>query len=55
MSADADSRRAIRELVESWAVWRDAGEGERLRAVWHEGREVEELYARGAGWLRGGD
>ncbi len=25
----------IRQLVESWAVWRDAGHWERFRTVWH--------------------
>lgn len=25
----------IRQLVESWAVWRDAGHWERFRSVWH--------------------
>jgi hypothetical protein len=33
MQAD---RPAIRELVESWAVWRDAGDWERFRTVWHD-------------------
>ena len=27
---------AIREVVENWAVWRDAGDWERFRTVWHE-------------------
>jgi len=27
-------RLAIRELVENWAVWRDAGDWERFRTVW---------------------
>ena len=26
----------IRELVENWAVWRDAGDWERFRTVWHD-------------------
>jgi hypothetical protein len=26
----------IRQLVESWAVWRDANDWERFRTVWHE-------------------
>ncbi|HXK53493.1 MAG TPA: nuclear transport factor 2 family protein [Hyphomicrobiales bacterium] len=29
-------RREIRELVENWVVWRDAGDWERFRTVWHE-------------------
>lgn len=26
----------IRDLVENWAVWRDAGDWERFRTVWHD-------------------
>jgi len=33
MEGDA---RAIRELVENWVVWRDAGDWERFATVWHE-------------------
>ena len=32
---DGDAR-AIRELVENWAVWRDAGDWERFATVWHD-------------------
>jgi hypothetical protein len=31
-----DDRQLIRELVEDWAVWRDAGDWERFATVWHE-------------------
>ncbi len=31
-----ESRQAIRDLVENWVVWRDAGDWERFRTVWHE-------------------
>lgn len=27
---------AIREIVENWALWRDAGDWERFATVWHE-------------------
>lgn len=33
---DMEERLAIRELVENWAVWRDAGDWERFRTVWHD-------------------
>src|SRR6516162_7792148 len=33
-TVDAD-RFAIRELVENWALWRDAGDWERFATVWH--------------------
>jgi hypothetical protein len=32
----SDDRRLIRDLVENWAVWRDAGDWERFATVWHE-------------------
>src|SRR3954469_13370874 len=48
MSTAADDVREIRELVEHWAVWRDAGDWERFRTVWHpEGRMM-------ATWSQGG-
>jgi SnoaL-like domain len=31
-----DERLVIRELVENWVVWRDAGDWERFATVWHE-------------------
>ena len=40
MSSAAD-RLAIRDLVENWAVWRDSGDWERFRTVWHaDGRMI---------------
>jgi hypothetical protein len=35
MSGTTADRLAIRDLVENWAVWRDAGDWERFRTVWH--------------------
>jgi len=29
-------RLTIRDLLENWAVWRDAGDWDRFRTVWHE-------------------
>jgi hypothetical protein len=40
-------RLTIREIVENWAVWRDAGDWERFRTVWHaDGRMM-------ATWFQG--
>jgi hypothetical protein len=40
-------RQRIREVVENWAVWRDAGDWERFRSVWHpDGRMM-------ATWFQG--
>jgi hypothetical protein len=47
MSDQAADRQAIRELVENWAVWRDAGDWERFRTLWHpDGRMM-------ATWFQG--
>ncbi len=35
MTADGDAR-AIRDLIENWIVWRDAGDWERFATVWHD-------------------
>ena len=31
-----EDRQAIRELLENWVIWRDAGDWERFATVWHE-------------------
>jgi hypothetical protein len=35
MESEAADRASIRELIENWALWRDAGIWDRLRTVWH--------------------
>jgi SnoaL-like domain len=32
----SDDRQLIRDLVENWVVWRDAGDWERFASVWHD-------------------
>ena len=54
---------AIRELVENWVVWRDAGDWERFRTVWHDdgvmmatwvqGTAEEFIAASRTGWDKG--
>jgi hypothetical protein len=56
-------RQRIREVVENWAVWRDAGEWERFRSVWHpDGRMMATWFQGSAerfieasreGWSKG--
>ena len=47
MSEEAADRRAIRDLIENWVVWRDAGDWARFRTVWHnDGRMM-------ATWFQG--
>ncbi|CEJ14857.1 hypothetical protein BN1110_05192 [bacterium YEK0313] len=36
MDASLMDRLIIRELIENWAVWRDAGDWERFATVWHD-------------------
>ncbi len=63
MDGTALDRLAIRELVENWAVWRDAGDWARFRTVWHDdgvmmatwvqGTADEFIAASKAGWAKG--
>jgi hypothetical protein len=43
----AHERQAIRELVENWAVWRDAGHWGRFRTVWHEDGKMMATWFQG--------
>ena len=53
----------IREVVENWAIWRDAGDWERFRTVWHDDGRMMATWFQGAasnfieasreGWNRG--
>jgi hypothetical protein len=40
-------RLRIREVVENWAVWRDAGEWERFRSVWHPDSRMMATWFQG--------
>ena len=40
-------RQEIRELVESWAVWRDAGDWERFRTIWHSDGRMQATWWQG--------
>jgi SnoaL-like domain len=63
MTAIAADKVTIRELVENWAVWRDARLWDRFRTVWHaEGRMMATWFQGGfeefikvndEGWARG--
>ena len=47
MDTEMSDQLRIREVVENWVVWRDAGDWERFRSVWHpEGRMM-------ATWIQG--
>ncbi|QPF90691.1 nuclear transport factor 2 family protein [Bradyrhizobium commune] len=56
-------RRSIRDLIENWAIWRDAGDWERFRTVWHDDGRMNATWKQGTadefikasieGWNRG--
>ncbi len=60
---DWNDELTIRALVENWAVWRDAGDWERFRTVWHsdgvmmatwfQGHHEEFIRVTIEGWNRG--
>lgn len=45
---DTDTdRRHIRQLIENWAVWRDAGDWARFRTVWHDDGRMMATWFQG--------
>jgi len=56
-------RFAIRELIENWAVWRDAGDWDRFATVWHDDGWMSATWFQGSatdfirvtqeGWAKG--
>jgi len=63
MRDEISDRRIIRELIENWAVWRDARLWDRFRTVWHPGGRMMATWFQGtydefiamndAGWAKG--
>jgi len=63
MDDETLDRLAIRDLIENWAVWRDAGDWERFRTVWHDDGRMMATWTQGtadefiamskAGWAKG--
>jgi len=63
MNQEIIDRLTIRELIENWAVWRDAGDWERFATVWHEdgvmmatwfqGPAKEFIRVTQEGWAKG--
>jgi hypothetical protein len=43
----AEAKTLIRELVENWVVWRDAGDWERFRTVWHDDGRMMATWFQG--------
>ena len=63
MTDEALEKLAIRELVENWILWRDAGDWDRFRTVWHDDGRMMATWFQGTadefirvsreGWERG--
>jgi hypothetical protein len=63
MNRELIDRLAIRDLIENWAVWRDAGDWERFATVWHDdgvrmatwfqGPATEFIRVTKEGWAKG--
>ena len=48
MKKDAEDKRAIRELIENWAVWRDALMWDRFATVWHADGQMWATWFQGS-------
>lgn len=63
MNACREDKLAIREVIENWVIWSDAGDWDSFRTVWHKGADMSatwfeasaEDFTRGRreGWERG--
>ncbi len=63
MDQETLDRFAIRQLVENWVVWRDAGHWDRFRTVWHDDGRMMATWTQGTadefiamskeGWAKG--
>ena len=45
MTAD---KQAIRDLVENWVIWRDSGDWDRFRTVWHDDGRMMATWFQGS-------
>ena len=48
-TAEIEDDRLIRELLQNWAIWRDAGDWERFRTVWHPDGRMMATWTQGTG------
>jgi len=48
MNDDVLDRLTIRDLIENWAVWRDALQWERFRTVWHDDGRMMATWFQGS-------
>jgi hypothetical protein len=48
MNESAADKMAIREVIENWLIWRDSGDWERFRGVWHEDGRMMATWFQGS-------
>jgi SnoaL-like domain len=48
MSEMTADKQAIRELVENWVLWRDSGDWDRFRTVWHDDGRMMATWFQGS-------
>ena len=63
MNQDLLDRLELRQLIDNWAIWRDAGMWENFRTVWHDDGRMMATWTQGTadefiamnkeGWKRG--
>jgi hypothetical protein len=63
MDREMLDRLAIRQLVENWVIWRDAGDWQRFRTLWHDDGRMMATWTQGTadafiemskqGWAKG--
>ena len=63
MDKELLDRLAIKQLIDNWVVWRDAGDWDRFRTVWHGDGVMQATWTQGtadefiamskAGWAKG--
>ncbi len=48
-TGEPEARLAIRQVVENWVLWRDAGDWERFQTVWHPDGRMMATWFQGTG------
>ncbi len=61
---ERDDKLMIREVIDNWVIWRDSGNWERFKTVWHQGARMHATWFQGSAadfiaharesWGRGG-
>ena len=64
MSDEREDRLRIREVIENWVIWRDSGQWEKFKTVWHADARMHATWFQGSAeqfianargsWGRGG-